>query len=1661
VETNKPLTFLVFATEWESGHGGLSTFNRELCAALASLDHHVYCALPRASQEERDDATRRSVSLVTPAHPELHPENDTNLARPLEGVSHNVDYLVGHGRITGRPAVSQLKDHYRSAKYVHFVHMDPGSIEPLKGQFEKKEERINAERVLAQHACVVAAVGPELFTRYSEHLRPQRTPVVEFMPGLFLPMENREPSQTLAPSFLVLGRAEDIHLKGINLAIEAVSSWAKTYRDEHERFTLMIRGAPEAKLQELQDELNETLLSSQVRVDVRAFSPRENVIRNDLVSADLLLMLSREEAFGLVGLEAISLGVPVLLSSASGLAQAIGRQRLDSAFNWCVDVKSKVEIIARKIENIVGNLKQRRDEVRVLREAMHNSFSWANSAKTLVDHLRRPAPGSGGALAPYPKTLHEDSIRQDTFLLFKQASKPLLDWPQTLDDSDRWIERPELETLRSFINASDQRPMVVTGGPGSGKSALLARLAHEQVKAGALVFAIKADTLSNSVATDLELARALGLSGGFADAVDAAATYANVVVLIDQIDALTDVLAKHNGRLSVLLSFAEQAARIPTVRVVLSCRTYELEHDARIRRMKAIHLPLRPLDADAVRSCLPAGVTLTEDALDVLRSPQWLNLYLRTRQQSSGITSTLEAYWNESFADNARLETSAKKLAALMSEREELWIPEVVALKVISYDDQRQLLLSGILIQREKIGFSHQTLFEFARVRAFLDADNRLVEFAREKEFGLATRPTIRAALSYLRHSDLKKYELELGGLFEAPDLRPHLRLMLVDWLGAQTNLRTAEKQWVKKLWTTNIRGWMVHQLRNNTEWFDVLEACLPELMTSVQGLDRGLALAMLLGALPNRTGRAIELVDRHWAKDVSARGYLSCFVSAEGLWNSALYPLTMQAISQLVDGETKIYPYASVGHVISIVLKADAAASVRLCEVYCNALLRYEPSDHGEKNVQAVSRNYFESENEHWFVVDIARQAPHEFMDLVWPKLRSMLEKVSDEARIGYRPSVSINTVYPPDQDDGSGWMVAVREAAEQMLKRDETFLRKFVDVSKESESEVVHAVIVDLLRKDLPRSTQLAIDYLVEDQRRLLVRVSYRDDPSLSKELLWDLAQHANKIQLSSLWNAIRPLMVDARDDLTPELRLMVAQRESRLRSELTQALERGRPKDRKLTVRRKRGLQAVQSGMSAAQMLLAKDDDILQFLAPLTDSTEWNHPDRWLMGGSIEASRELAEAAKLDSERFLKLIRHLDKVHQRPIAYVLDALTEKLSVSEFEEHFHHFVDNGYFEDAERRSGMAWSIDKMCQKEVPSQRTLKLLHRWLSDAPDGPDATRDDSTKKEAHSRDGSVLFELDGFSALPEGNYPILRALARGLAKTRTAEATQDWLSILDLHLERKEHATVWIALLGTGFPLPADSIRRTMFVDRLFERFPTVRDTRHGVALALRSASYAEPNVVQRWCEQIRASPWHLGARAYGEMLLVLACSGHEWAKTQLDAQLKTPESSAVELEGIAFAAPFLFQENRALICRAVMRLVSVVSEKALKSLGRIFYNAGFLDEHIRSLLHALTPRWVFYLDPGRMTDFLTMLMAADEQLAADTLCSLVDSIPARKEHFWIDREFVDVAVTLQRAAKPSARNLALDAFEKLQEIGTFGVAEALESFDNKRRHVDVI
>ncbi|MEU1994012.1 glycosyltransferase family 4 protein [Nocardia gamkensis] len=320
---------LAIATEWLPARGGLSTLNRSLCAALSAAGATVYCMVPRATQEERQDATAKGVHLLEAAATPAGTERELLQRKPLlpPGVVPNI--VIGHGRITGPIAMTQVDDFFPYAARVQFVHMAPDQIEWHKLDREddamtRADTRTTEERELGREAALVVPIGPVLHEWISRELYGcgSTATVVRLDPGFdsSLPVQRTVPPGK--PQILVMGRMEDTQIKGVDIAARAIGH-ALRLNSDGASVELLVRGAPQSEGDQLRSLVMKLADSSRIRVIPRPYSVRAHELEYDLRRASLLLMPSREEGFGLVGLEAIVAGTPVLISANSGLGQLL------------------------------------------------------------------------------------------------------------------------------------------------------------------------------------------------------------------------------------------------------------------------------------------------------------------------------------------------------------------------------------------------------------------------------------------------------------------------------------------------------------------------------------------------------------------------------------------------------------------------------------------------------------------------------------------------------------------------------------------------------------------------------------------------------------------------------------------------------------------------------------------------------------------------------------------------------------------------------------------------------------------------------------------------------------------------------------------------------------------------------------------------------------------------------------------------------------------------------------------------------------------------------------------------------------------------------------------------------------------------------------------
>ncbi|NUQ74496.1 MAG: glycosyltransferase [Polyangiaceae bacterium] len=385
------LRVLAVADEWESKKGGLSTFNRLLCKALAQAGHEVLCLVPGASEEEHRKASDAGVRLVEADALKL-PDIARICLKPLN-VTLAPHVIIGHGRVTGEAARIQARTHFPGSLLVHFIHTASGHIEWFKGDLlaedasRKVDERTADEVRLASMADLVVGVGPVLTNAVQDeiHTGAQKTvPIHRFDPGLI----DISPVKTHPQKIrcLLLGRAEDRRLKGIDIAVRALGA----LRDPPE---LVIRGVPPGEAVEFTQWVN----SQAKTVEVRPFeySAQEETIAADIRKASLVLMPSRAEGFGLVGLEAISAAVPVLVSNQSGLGEILQNDvRTDAAkcavvLTSGVDDETNIAAWSQAIKNVLFDRNAAYERAAQLRGDVAKVLDWASSVKKLVAELQK------------------------------------------------------------------------------------------------------------------------------------------------------------------------------------------------------------------------------------------------------------------------------------------------------------------------------------------------------------------------------------------------------------------------------------------------------------------------------------------------------------------------------------------------------------------------------------------------------------------------------------------------------------------------------------------------------------------------------------------------------------------------------------------------------------------------------------------------------------------------------------------------------------------------------------------------------------------------------------------------------------------------------------------------------------------------------------------------------------------------------------------------------------------------------------------------------------------------------------------------------------------------------------------------------------------------
>jgi glycosyltransferase involved in cell wall biosynthesis len=388
-------SLLFLAPKWTGVNGG-DTVNRDLARSLADIGHTAFV---RVAEEVFLTYGKSLVIDGLRPYPGVPLKERANLFR-TERLPANVDVVFGHARLTGGAAMYHAQLRYPNALRVQFVHADSGRLDTFRTHFGTAQERKDGlaesaaheieESALLDGASLAVGVGP-LLTEYARGLAARCAvppPVYELFPGVDIHEVPQRRRTEEGVKLLLLGRVDD-KIKGGDIA-------AATVRELNDRGCLVhltVRGANPQTITELERAISN---EAGCQVTVKPFTTDRQEIARDIQDADIVLMPSRLEGFGLVTTEALGYGKPVLVSGCSGMGQVLtDRSRfapeVGTSFVVPMEglepVKSLACPWADKITALIADRDRTEKIAGSVRDYFASNYTWSKVALRLSEKL--------------------------------------------------------------------------------------------------------------------------------------------------------------------------------------------------------------------------------------------------------------------------------------------------------------------------------------------------------------------------------------------------------------------------------------------------------------------------------------------------------------------------------------------------------------------------------------------------------------------------------------------------------------------------------------------------------------------------------------------------------------------------------------------------------------------------------------------------------------------------------------------------------------------------------------------------------------------------------------------------------------------------------------------------------------------------------------------------------------------------------------------------------------------------------------------------------------------------------------------------------------------------------------------------------------------------
>jgi hypothetical protein len=381
------------------------------------------------------------------------------------------------------------------------------------------------------------------------------------------------------------------------------------------------------------------------------------------------------------------------------------------------------------------------------------------------------------------------------------------------------IDKADSRQAAAWAVSGAGRKLVLAGQAGCGKSDTMAQIVRSARDAGIPVLAFRMDRLLASTSVKGIGQSVLERSVSPVAALGNRFSTRRSLLIIDQVDAISDASGRSGIARDMLLKLAAETEHYPEMRLVLACRSYDLENDRHLKNLasseRTTKIDLRLLEWDGEVAPLVASLgiakrTFTDRERRILTVPINLQVFSVIARSEAPLPSEISSgRLFDTLVDQRAREVGALGLtwtpfdalgdvAAWMSANQELAAPVGVLSR---FQDGVPVLVSAGLLTRtgDRVQFAHESFFDHVFSAYFVNSGQSLLQLLISDEQRLFRRTQVRQILARLREQSARTYLKSLQEIMESDEVRYLVKDAVGMWLNDLAAPTQAELSLVQK----------------------------------------------------------------------------------------------------------------------------------------------------------------------------------------------------------------------------------------------------------------------------------------------------------------------------------------------------------------------------------------------------------------------------------------------------------------------------------------------------------------------------------------------------------------------------------------------------------------------------------------------------------------------------------------------------------------------------------------------------------------------------------------------------------------------------------------------------------------------------------------------